>query len=261
MSPAPEGGTWRPHLRETLGRPLPTLPPSDRWLLRGLLMVFGPLMTVEKPAALTTPRPVIFAFNHTTFYETVLAALMLDFHRQARVGFLVDWMYGLFPLLRWLVAKGDPVYVWNKRSQFGWINRRKGPVPHEQAWQAAAQRLIQGRALAIFPEGKAHRDLRLRRGRHGLGHMALAASATVISVGIDFPARARHGRVPRFGCLLFRVGEPLRFPEESLVYRESRDPRLRQRLAERVTHRVMLELGRLANRPYTFAHPEGSGEC
>ncbi|WLT31108.1 1-acyl-sn-glycerol-3-phosphate acyltransferase [Geothrix sp. PMB-07] len=258
MKPLDAKDCWAPRPLETLRRPLGFLPAADRWLLRALLWLLGPLVRVEAPTALATPGPVIFAFTHSTFFETLFAALVLCFHRQERVAFLVDWMYGRLPGFRWLVAKVDPIYVWNKRSQFGWINRHKGARPPRTAWEEAAERLALGRALAIFPEGKAHRDpQQLRKGRRGLGHMALTAAAVVVPVGIDFPLRRTKGRIPRVGRLLFRVGLPMAFPAESSAYRSSQDPRHQAQLADSATHGVMLELARLSGRayPYPAIHP------
>jgi 1-acyl-sn-glycerol-3-phosphate acyltransferase len=231
-------------------------------MIRGLLWVLGPLVRVEAPQGLAARGPVIFAFTHSTFFETLFAALVLAFHRQERVAFMVDWMYGRLPGFRWLVAKVDPVFVWNKRSQFAWINRNKGARPALDAWEEALDRLARGRALALFPEGKAHRDpRRLRRGRKGLGHMALASSAQVVPVGIDFPLRLSRGRVPLFGRLIFRVGQPMSFPSEALAYRESGDRRVRSQLAEAATHQVMRELARLSGREYPFPAPPTAGGC
>jgi 1-acyl-sn-glycerol-3-phosphate acyltransferase len=205
---------------------------------------------------------VLFAFTHSTFFETLFAALVLAFHRQERPAFMVDWMYGRLPIFRWLMAKVDPIWVWNKRSQFSWINRNKGARPAKDAWEEALERLALGRALALFPEGKAHRDPQsLRQGRRGLGHMALASAALVVPVGIDFPVRISRGRVPRFGRLRFRVGEPLSFPTEALAYQASENRRQQGLLAGVVTHQIMVELARLAGRDYPFAAPMEGKEC
>jgi 1-acyl-sn-glycerol-3-phosphate acyltransferase len=237
-------------------------PRQDRWLIRALLWLLGPLVQVEAPEALAIPGPVIFAFSHSTFFETLFAVLVLAYHRQERVAFMVDWMYGRLPGIRWLVAKVDPVFVWNKRSQFGWINRHRGARPRLDAWEEALDRLSRGHALALFPEGRAHRDPRsLQRGRKGLGHIVLAAGVRVVPVGIDFPLRLSQGRVPRFGRLIFRVGAPLAFPGEAWAYREAADRRLRSRLAEGATHQVMLELARLSGRAYPFAAPPAAAGC
>jgi 1-acyl-sn-glycerol-3-phosphate acyltransferase len=240
---------WPPAALAVLRRPGPPLPFGYRWLLRCLLWLFAPLAQVDHPDRLQEPGPVLFAFTHSTFFETLFAVLTLYHLRRERVGFMVDWMYGHWPVLGRLIRQVDPVWVWNKTSQFGWINRRKGARPGAGAWAEGLERLAQGRSLALFPEGRARRDPhRLQPGRRGAGRLALAAGVPVVPVGIDFPLRLQRGRVPRFGRLIFRVGRPLRFASLAQAYRETQDPLTRARLAAAATEAVMLELARLARR-------------
>jgi 1-acyl-sn-glycerol-3-phosphate acyltransferase len=246
---------WRPRIPEVLFQPLPGIPVLDRWLVKALLCILGPLIRVEGPFRLSLPGPVIIAFTHSTIFETLFAVLVLFFHRQERVGFMVDWMYGHAPVLGTFIAKADPIYVWNKRARYAWLERLRRQPPGS-AWEAALARLALGRSLALFPEGKAHSDpVRLRRGRRGLGHIALASGVRIIPVGIDFPLRLRKGRVPRFGRVIFRVGEAMTFPDDVRGYLDSGDGKRRAGFAESVTHDVMCELARLSGRTYPFKAP------
>jgi 1-acyl-sn-glycerol-3-phosphate acyltransferase len=202
---------------------------------------------VGNAEGLAVQGPVVFAFNHSTYFETLFAVLVLYHLRQERVGFMVDWMFGRWPILGALLGKVDPVYVWNKKSRFAWLNRRKGPGPERTAWEEALGRLREGRSLALFPEGKAHPSLLAgRKGRAGVGHLVLAAGVRVVPVGISFPGRDTSGRAPRFGRIRFQAGPPLAFPELGLAYRASEDPRARAALAREAAERVMVALSVLA---------------
>jgi len=244
---------WRPTWRDVLGRSLPEIGWENRVLLRGFLLLLSPLVRVENVERLRDVEgPVLYVFNHNTFFETFFAALILAFHCGRVVSFFVDWMYGQFPLVGNLIDRIDPVYVYTKRSQFAWVNRRK-PADPPGAWAPGVARLAKGRSLALFPEGKAHRDpLRLRPARRGLARLILATGVPVVPIGIDFPARARSMRIPRFGRIVFRVGEPCVFEEEHKILLEQGVPGnaqdLRLALEARVTRKVMEQLASLAGR-------------
>lgn len=244
---------WHPTWRELLGRSLPGIPWGNRALLKGFLLVLSPLVHVENMERLRDIEdPVLYVFNHNTFFETLFAALMLAFHRGRVVSFFVDWMYGQFPLIGNLIDLIDPVYVYTKRSQFAWVNRRK-PTDPPSARAAGAARLTEGRSLALFPEGKAHQDpRRLRPARRGLAWLILATGVPVVPIGIDFPARIRSMQTPRFGRIVFRVGEPCVFEEERKILLEQgacgNARELRLALEARVTRKVMEQLADLANK-------------
>ncbi len=240
-----------------------------RFIAQLLLFLFQKITTVEHSKDLQQqPHPVIFAYNHNNYFETVVLSSYLMLHwGQGPISFMVDWMYGQLPFIGWLLQGVQPIYVYNKPAKWEFLNRRK-----RLAWpdpiQEGLARLGQGYSLGIFPEGSrnSHPYL-LKRGRLGVGELALQAQVPILPVGIDFPGRAQRGRIPPFGRIILRFGQPLNFHEEIREWqRLQKDPRLapaqRQKgrvlLCRQITHTVMRELARLCGKQYPYQQPSGS---
>ncbi len=189
---------------------------STRWMIRLVLLLFGPWIELEGLERLRSlDEPVIFALNHNNAIETVLVPAALFFHRGGRgIGFVVDWMFLRIPLAGWLLRHGDPIPVYTKSARWRLFEaeRRRRLASEPDVVERCRRRLEAGRSVAIFPEGTRNRSAtRLGAGRVGLGHLVVATGRPVVPVGIDFPARKRLGRVPLLGRMRVTVGEPLRF--------------------------------------------------
>ena len=182
-----------------------------------------------------------------------------------KVTFMVDWMYSKLPFIGWLVNQMEPVLVYNKKASLNYLNRLKPLSRHQTVLGECLQRLRDNCSIGIFPEGTRNPDPHaLRRGRQGVGELALQARVPVVPVGVDFPARHRLGRVPAFGRLVLRIGKPLTFPVELTVLdnllQDSDNPqkskkKLQRFFAARVTHAIMVELSRLAGKTYPYSRP------
>lgn len=227
------------------------------------------LIRVEEATDLRKlPHPVIFAYNHNNYYETiVLSSYLLHRWRQRRLCFVVDWMFGHLPVIGWLLQSVRPVYVYNKPARWGFLNRRK-PPGRQNPLQECLQRLQQGYSLGIFPEGsRNHHPLILKRGRQGVGELTLQAAVPVIPVGIDFPNRQQRHRIPAVGRIIFRFGAPLHFSAEMSAWRQiqadkalsaaEREKR-RRYLGHRITHAIMQELARLSGKLYPYRRSDDS---
>ncbi len=177
-------------------------------------------------------------------------------------------MFGRLPLFAWLLKRVDPIYTYRKNARFAVLNKHQQKADGQAVCRACLERLQNGQSLAIFPEGTRNHDpYRLKRGRKGVGEIALRSGVPVLPVGIDFPHRIRNGRIPWFSPVILRFGSPLTFPDEAAAYRTvSRELRFspleRQKLqvllCANVTHRLMLELARLSGKEYPFAPPQSS---
>ncbi len=250
-----------------LASPCGHLPPRQRWAFKLLYFFFGHYIAVENQQQLQDIRyPAIFAFNHNNALETLLIALFFyDRLRNQKVVFVCDWMYGRLPLVGWFINLTDPVYVYTKKARFAAMNRLKHPDPETTVLQACRARLQQNCSIGIFPEGTRNgHPRRLRRGRRGIGALALETGRPVIPVGVVFPPGRRRGSVPAWGPMTLRVGRPLEFPAATAAWTAlSRDPRGRPRgrpgtpgyLAARVTHAVMAALARLSGKRYPYPPP------
>ena len=98
----------------------PHLEPQTRLLARSVMRCFGSFLSTENEISLiTTPDPVIFAFNHNNYWETLLVGSYLVTMRTGKkIAFITDWMYGRLPLFSWLIKRIDPIYTYRKNPRF-----------------------------------------------------------------------------------------------------------------------------------------------
>ena len=243
------------------------LDPQTRLLVRVLTFRGLTIRTENDVSLKNTPDPVIFAFNHNNYWETLLVGSYLLIHRKGKKPAVIsDWMFGRLPLFSWLLNRIDPIYTYRKNARWAVLNKYQQKADGQAVCQACLRRLQDGQSLAIFPEGARNPDPhRLKRGRRGVGEIALRAGVPVLPVGIDFSRRIGMGRIPWFSPVILRFGAPLTFPDHSAAYRaitrESRFSPLERKklqvlLSATVTHRIMLELARLSGKEYPFAPPQ-----
>jgi 1-acyl-sn-glycerol-3-phosphate acyltransferase len=217
-------------------------------------LVFGPWVSVrgvERIAA--APRPTVFALNHNNAVETILIAAVLTFVRGRVPGFLVDWMYVHLPVVGWIVRLCEPIPVFSKPAKFRLYERLRLSARRRSPVDGAAAALVAVRDVALFPEGRRNGSAgSLEAGRPGIGRLVLETGATVVPIGLRFPAATRSGRVPLVGRLEVEVGEELRFDIERLsLVAESSGPvnaGERRAFAALVVERVMTELSRLSGK-------------
>jgi len=245
------------------------LDPQTRLLVK-IINFGGRFIRTENDISFrTTPDPVIFVFNHNNYWETLLVGSYFLTHRKGKkLAFISDWMFGRLPLFAWLLKRIDPIYTYRKTPRLAFLNKHRQKADGRAVCQACLERLQHGQSLGIFPEGTRNHDPnQLKRGRNGVGEIALRSGVPILPVGIDFPQRINRDRIPRFSPIILRFGSPLTFPDEGEAYRNiSREVRFtsreRQRLqvflSAQVTHRIMLELARLSGKAYPFAPPRSS---
>lgn len=247
---------------EALRVELPHMRRSARWAVRAVLFFLGGLVRVEGAERLRRlPEPVIFAFNHNNSLEAVLVpAVLIALRRGRNVRFAVDWMFIHLPLIGWLIRLVDPVPVYTKPFRWKLFESYRQARRHRSPVDGLAAALAAGESVGIFPEGTRNpHPRRLARGRSGLGHVALASTAPVVPVGIDYPAKERLGRAPRLGRTVVRVGEPLDLAAERQTVRRAADGEsagAARRLAVRaVVERVMRRLAALCGKSYEQESP------
>ncbi len=145
------------------------------------------------------------------------------------------------------------------------MKRKKKRLHIKNVLEASLDKLNENKAIALFPEGKRNRDpYKLKRARHGLATIALEADASIIPIGIDFPQRIKKGKIPKFGRIIFRIGQPLSFHEESVQYMKakasqklSKDQKNKylNTLYNTLTDTVMLHIAELCGKKYPFSRP------
>jgi 1-acyl-sn-glycerol-3-phosphate acyltransferase len=250
---------------EILTAPLSNLSFPQRLTVRLILLTFFGFYRVENSEKLNcSDEPVIFVFNHNNSLETLLLAAFLMFRRGRTVSFVVDWIFAFLPVIGWFVRQVEPVLVYNKKAKIAFFNRFKNRAAASETWRECVAKLDAQHSLAIFPEGARNKNaFQLKRARAGVGKIALAAQVPIVPIGIDFPARLKRGKIPRFGSLILRIGDRLNFAAETKIIRQINDSELPAKekqkwlayLDKRVTHRAMLEIARLSGKTYPFNPP------
>ncbi len=255
-----------------ISEPMPSLTLGQRWFLKSLLFCTGKLVQIEGlDRELISKNPIIFALNHNCSYETILVpAYLIALRSGGKISFVIDWMFGHFPLLSWIFKQIDPIYVFNKKSNFSFLNHfrsghQRGAAHSSHVYHQCIQRLNKGGSIGIFPEGTRNRNPQtLLKGKKGIGYIALRSQASVIPVGIDFPCRIKKNRIPKFGPLIIRFGPEMNFCEERSVYLQINNSRLihplikrkiSDYLSEKMTYSIMREVSRLSGKQYPFHTP------
>ncbi|MEI8033697.1 MAG: lysophospholipid acyltransferase family protein [Chlorobiaceae bacterium] len=242
-------------------QPLPLLTGGRALLLRVLML---PNFLLTRASGLEhlagTEGPRIFAFNHNNSFEAIMVPVFLIHEFGGRtISFVIDWMYGKVPVLGRLMDLIEPIYVYSKRSRLPWIEARRPATAVPDTLERCLQKLIAGRSIGIFPEGRRNRNPEtLMQGKPGIGHIALKSGVAVVPVGIDFESRRKRGKIPSIGRTIIRVGRPLHFPRQTEAYQAialegSGSGRMNGELngmAAGVTREIMLCLAELSGKQY-----------
>lgn len=251
---------------ECFFRPLPLLSPGKALLLRALMLPNYLLIKASGLDNLSGEHDArIYAFNHNNSFEAIFVPAFLMYHLGGKtISFVIDWMFGKIPLLGNLMDLCEPVYVYNKRSKLPWIETDRPANPPEDVIGRCSAKVLSGRSIGIFPEGRRNRNPAcLMKGKPGIAHIALRTGAAVVPVGIDFNCRITKNRIPAVGRTIVRIGRPLHFRKESEAYlrilslpEQERTSRMElNRMAEEVTHEIMLTLSGLSGKRYSEPCP------
>jgi 1-acyl-sn-glycerol-3-phosphate acyltransferase len=149
------------------------------------------------------PGAAILACNHVSALDGVVLALTTARHAQRMTRFLVAAEFF-------------------DKATMGWALRLYRQIPLSRgkadavALDEAVATIRSGAVAGIFPEGTVNPDPDggLRRGRRGVGRIALATGAPVVPVGIwgtqdRWPQRGLHSRRPWRRTIAVVYGEPI----------------------------------------------------
>lgn len=163
---------------------------------------------------------VILAANHVSYLDIPLLAVSL----RRRVDFM-----GKAELFRTAVGR----FLFRRLGAFP-VRRGEGD---RQAMGEAVRRIREGRVVAIFPEGTRSRDGTLRRGKGGVGALAVQSGARVIPVFIRGTFEWR-----RLRPVTVIFGSPI---DCGALLREAEGEKSRESYAA-VSQRIMEEIARLS---------------
>src|SRR5688572_11333131 len=146
------------------------------------------------PERVPSEGPVILACNHASYLDPPLvgSGLRRDINYLAREDLF------RFPAIGWVLRN------WNSVP----VDREGGGA---RGLKAILDRLLNGGAIILFPEGTRSRDGSLQPARSGIGLTVIKSTAPVIPVRVfgTFEAFGRHMKVPRPRKISVKYGSPM----------------------------------------------------
>jgi 1-acyl-sn-glycerol-3-phosphate acyltransferase len=151
---------------------------------------------VFNPERVPAQGPAILAANHASFLDPPLVGAGLN----RAIHYLARSTLFRFPGMGWLLRRWNSVPV--DRDGGGGAGLK-----------AILDRLRQGGAIILFPEGTRTRDGRLQPARSGIGLVVVKSTAPVIPIRVfgTFEAYGRHRLLPRPRQVMVKYGRPLFF--------------------------------------------------
>ncbi len=157
--------------------------------------------------------PVILAANHASFFDPPLIGSGLP----RAINYLARESLFRFPLI------GPVLRSWNVVP----VDREGGGAA---GLKAILDRLLQGGAIILFPEGTRTRDGHFQAARSGIGLTVIKSRAPVVPVRVfgTYEAFGRHHRWPRPYPVRVKFGRPLFFEALRDEARRCPKPRLKE---------------------------------
>jgi 1-acyl-sn-glycerol-3-phosphate acyltransferase len=147
--------------------------PVPEYLLRfieWILTHFVYRFTLRGQQHIPAEGPAILVCNHVSYIDAIL--LLAASPRPIR--FLMDHQIFRTPVLGWLFQQGKAIPI---------APHREDPVAYERAFEQAAQELLKGELLMIFPEGSLTPDGQLQPFKGGITKIVKQARQN----GLDVP--------------------------------------------------------------------------
>src|SRR3982751_4044772 len=178
---------------------------------------------VYNPENVPLHGPVILASNHASFIDPPLVGSGLP----RPVNYLARESLFRFPVV------GAILRSWNVVP----VDRDGGGAT---GLRAILDRLLNGGAILLFPEGTRSKDGNLQPARAGIGLTVIKSTAPVVPVRVfgTFKAYNRTHKFPRPYPIAVRYGRPIDFSKERAEARVCSKPRLKQ-IYQEVADRLM----------------------
>ena len=188
---------------------------------------------VYNPENVPLNGPVILASNHASFIDPPLVGSGL--HRT--VNYLARESLFRFPIVGAILRSWHAVPV----------DRDGGGA---SGLRAILDRLLQGGAILLFPEGTRSKDGNLQPARSGIGLTVIKSNAPVVPVRVfgTFQAYNRTHKFPRPHRIAVKYGRPIDFSTLRAEGKVCSKPRLKE-IYQEVADRIMTEIAAL--QPYT----------
>src|SRR3954470_22378457 len=184
---------------------------------------------IYNPENVPLTGPVILASNHASFIDPPLVGSAL--HRP--VNYLARESLFRFPVV------GAILRSWNAVP----VDRDGGGAA---GLRAIFDRLLNGGAILLFPEGTRTKDGNLQPARSGIGLTVIKSTAPVVPVRVfgTYAAFGRPHRFPRPKRVSVKYGKPMFFENLRTEAKSCTKPRLKQ-IYQEVANELMEEIGKL----------------
>jgi len=174
---------------------------------------------VFNPERVPLEGPVILASNHASFLDPPLVGAGV----KRGINYLARENLFRFPVMGWVLRNWQVVPV----------DREGGGA---RGLKAILDRLLDGGAIILFPEGTRTRDGKLQPARSGIGLTVIKSDAPLVPVRVfgTFEAYGRQMRFPRPRRVAVKYGQPMRFEQlraEARVCAKSRLKEIYQQVA------------------------------
>ena len=199
------------------------------WLFFRLIYATYFRWRVYNPERVPKIGPVILASNHASFLDPPLVGC--GFKRD--INFLARESLFRFPGI------GALLRSWNAVP----VDREGGGA---KGLKAILDRLQNGAAIILFPEGTRTRDGKLQPARSGIGLTVIKSDAPVVPVRVfgTFEAYGKHVRFPRPHRVAVKYGRPMMFEELRAEAKTCPKIRLKE-IYQQVADEIMAEIARL----------------
>jgi len=112
--------------------------------------------------------------------------------------------------------------------------------------KAILDRLLDGGAIILFPEGTRTRDGKLQPARSGIGLTVIKSTAPVVPVRVfgTFEAFGRHMRFPKPRRIMVKYGQPMLFEKLREEAKTCPKPRLKE-IYQQAADEIMAAIAKL----------------
>ncbi len=173
--------------------------------------------------------PVILASNHASYLDPPLVGSGV--HRG--INYLARDTLFRYPGVGWLLRK------WNSVP----VDRDGGGAA---GLKAILDRLLDGGAIILFPEGTRTRDGKLQPARSGIGLTVIKSTAAVVPARVfgTFEAYGRHMKYPKPHRVAVKYGRPLYFEKLRAEAKTCTKPRLKE-IYQEIANEIMAAIAKL----------------
>lgn len=184
---------------------------------------------VLNPERVPLKGSVILASNHASFLDPPLVGSGL----KRDINYLARKTLFRFPVLGWILRTVNAVPV----------DREGGGAA---GLKAIMDRLHDGGAIILFPEGTRTRDGQLQPARSGIGLTVIKSTAPVVPVRVfgTYEAWGRNVRFPKPHRVVVKYGPPMTFEKLRAEAADCSKPRLKE-IYQQVADEIMAAIARL----------------